>query len=117
MYFIVVDNFLDSKIFDLLDGVSSEVNLQFLTSLKAKRTFTSLFNDYKQQHSGVEARTYKGTSHDRYIYIDDQTIYHLGNSFNGIGHKAFRINQITSDEEVQKFKNDLDIWWSSGTVI
>lgn len=45
--------------------------------------------------------------HDRFIIIDDTTLYHCGASFKDLGKKCFAINKINSSEILKELKNKL----------
>ena len=93
---IIIDNFLDKSILDMIKNIDVKVIL--ITSNKSKLKEIDI-NKYNMEYSNLELR-YDDTYHDRYIIVDKATIYHLGASINHAGSKTFSIN-ILEDEIVK----------------
>ena len=51
---------------------------------------------YNEQYHNLKM-IYNNTFHDRYIILDNSTVYHLGTSINHAGSKAFSINILTDE--------------------
>ena len=51
---------------------------------------------YNEQYHNLKM-IYDNTFHDRYIILDNSTVYHLGTSINHAGSKAFSINILTDE--------------------
>ena len=43
--------------------------------------------------------------HDRFIIIDDKTLYHCGASLKDLGKKCFAINRMEDCEFIEKIQN------------
>jgi len=93
---IIIDNFLDKSILDMIRNIDVKVIL--ITSNKSKLKEIDI-DKYNMEYSNLELR-YDDTFHDRYIIVDKTTIYHLGSSINHAGSKTFSIN-ILEDEMVK----------------
>ena len=93
---IIIDNFLDKTILDMIRNIDVKVIL--ITSNKSKLKEIDI-DKYNMEYSNLELR-YNDTFHDRYIIIDKFIIYHLGASINHAGSKTFSIN-ILEDEIVK----------------
>ena len=94
---IIIDNFLDKTILDMIRNIDVKVIL--ITSNKSKLREIDI-NKYNMEYSNLEL-VYNNTFHDRYIIVDKTIIYHLGASINHAGSKTFSIN-ILEDEIVKK---------------
>jgi hypothetical protein len=93
---IIIDNFLDKSILDMIRNIDTKVVL--MTSNKSKLKEMDI-DKYNMEYSNLEVR-YNNTYHDRYIIIDRKIIYHLGASINHAGSKTFSIN-ILEDEVIK----------------
>jgi len=93
---IIIDNFLDKSILDIIRNIS--INITLITSNKSKLKQIDI-DKYNKEYSNLEVR-YDETFHDRYIIIDKNIVYHLGTSINHAGSRTFSIN-ILEDEIVK----------------
>jgi len=93
---IIIDNFLDKSILDIIRNI--DVNVTLITSNKSKLKQIDI-DKYNKEYSNLEVR-YDETFHDRYIIIDKNIVYHLGTSINHAGSRTFSIN-ILEDEIVK----------------
>ena len=51
---------------------------------------------YNQQYDEIEVNTFK-KAHDRFLIIDDKTVYHIGASLKDLGKKWFAFSKINLD--------------------
>ena len=93
---IIVDNYADKILLDMLKNLNVEVII--ITSKKSKLTKLDI-EKYNKQYNNVKI-IYNNSFHDRFIIVDKQKIYHSGTSFNYIGSKIFVLNLI--EEKVVK---------------
>ena len=92
---IVVDNYADNTIFDII----KRLNIKVIIITKTNNLITNQdIIKYNMQYHNLKV-IYDNTFHDRYFIIDKIHIYHCGASINRIGYKTFSINLI-SDEDV-----------------
>ncbi len=66
----------------------------------SKNVDEELINRYKSQYNNVELK-YNNGFHDRYIIIDNKTLYHCGSSFKDLGIKCFSINKIDNYDMIK----------------
>jgi len=52
-----------------------------------------------QQYPEITVKVYK-KSHDRFLIINDKTVYHIGASLKDIGKKWFAFSKINLDTEL-----------------
>jgi len=112
---VVVDEYLDDEIFDYIESLEANILIQLLTGRK-KPIFKTLYEALKSQRGNLEARENQAC-HDRYLIIDDNEVWHSGNSFNGIGKKAFQVNKLNDENERQKYLNYFQDWWSNSSAL
>ena len=93
---IIIDNFANKKLFDLLSKTNKKVIVY------SKNIDEELIKKYKSQYNNVELK-YNNGYHDRFIIIDKKILYHCGASFKDLGIKCFGINKIDNIDMV----NDL----------
>lgn len=113
---IIIDPYIDDTIFDYIEIVDQSLNIKILTSSKIKKIIYQLFNDIKAIGVNIQAKQ-SDDFHDRYIITDDKEIWHLGTSINFIGQKAFQINKLVTENEINKILSDFNDWWQKGKVI
>lgn len=111
----IVDVYLDKSIFDYLESLDPDIEVKLLTANR-KPIFKTLYLPFAKKRGNIEARESKDCP-DRFIIIDESTIYTLGTSINYAGHKAFMIHKIEDDQEKKKFTNDFTNWWNTSKPI
>ena len=88
---IIIDNYIDKNILDILSKTSRNVTL-----------ITNKYNNvdyekYKEQYNNI-AIVVNNSFHDRFIILDKKVLYHSGASFKDLGKKCFAITKIESKE-------------------
>ena len=87
---IIIDNYIDKSILDMLIYKKENVSVELVTSSHyLTKTDISKFN---KQYPNLKIK-YSNLFHDRFIIIDN-TLYHLGASLKDLGKKCFAINNI-----------------------
>ena len=119
---IIIDNFLHPEILMVAEPYLSQIKtIKFLTRKNGNSNFNGFVSEltkFRQQYSNVqiEAREHD-ESHDRYIRIDGEAVYHSGPSFHDLGKKGGGINRMIDEIEKRKFLSDFKNWWNKGRVI
>lgn len=91
---IIVDNYADLKILDIIKKLSISVVL----ITKENNLLSKIDIDmYNRQYSNLKI-IYDNTFHDRFFILDNNILYHCGTSVNRIGYKTFAINLFTDLE-------------------
>ena len=88
---IIIDNFANKKLFDLLSKTNKKVTVY------SKNIAEELINKYKKQYNNVTL-IHNDSYHDRFIIIDNKVLYHCGSSFKDLGTKCFCISKIENQE-------------------
>lgn len=103
---VLIDNYLDETVLTLLSkrkqGVSACIYSANITQ-KLKLDIEK----FNAQYPKIEIKTYK-QSHDRFLIIDNETVYHIGASLKDLGKKWFAFSKINIDaKEMIKRLNKL----------
>ncbi len=91
---IIIDNFANKKLFDLLSKTDKKVTVY------SKNIDEELINNYMKQYNNVTL-IHNDSYHDRFIIIDNKTLYHCGSSFKDLGTKCFCISKIENQELIR----------------
>lgn len=94
---IIIDGYTNKKTLDIISNIRVKITL--ITKKKSNLKPIDLQKYHKQYHNLTV--TYNETFHDRYIIIDNITIYHLGASINYAGSRTFSIN-ILEDSLIKR---------------
>lgn len=97
---IIIDNYADKTILDLLSKKNDNVEVTIITSKNSKLLNLDIikFND---QYPKLKIE-YSSEFHDRFIIIDNNIIYHCGASLKDLGKKTFGINKIEDKRLLEK---------------
>ena len=99
---IIIDNYIDKSILDMLVYKKDTVSIELITSSHyLTATDISKFN---KQYPNLQIK-YSNVFHDRFIIIDN-ILYHLGASLKDLGNKCFAINKI---ENLDSFNRVMDV--------
>lgn len=111
---VIVDNFLDEIVFDFVDVIPTTVSVRMITRGQ-KPIFKRLLLALKKKAGfNIDARI-NGTSHDRYLVIDDLNIYSFGASINTIGRGDFMVHRL--NEQAATVLKKIERWWAEGQNI
>ncbi len=91
---ILIDNYIDESVLVLLNKRNNNVNVQILTNIENKNLKLDL-EKYSQQYESMNIKNFKN-SHDRFLIIDNQELYHIGASLKDLGKKWFAFSRMDS---------------------
>ena len=97
---IIIDNYADKKLLDLLSKTSKKVKVY------SKNMTEELINKYNEQYNNVELIN-EDIFHDRFIIIDKSILYSVGASFKDLGNKCFSINKIEDNNIIDNILDRL----------
>ena len=92
---VLIDNFADETTLLLLSKRNSKVSCNIYTAHFNQQLKLDL-DKHNQQYPEIEIKTYK-KSHDRFLIIDNDTVYHIGASLKDLGKKWFAFSKINLD--------------------
>ena len=89
---IIIDNYIDDTVLTLLAKKNRNVNCKVFTRNIPKQLQLSIdkFND---QYGDIEVFRFN-KSHDRFLVIDNNSVYHIGASLKDLGKKWFAFSKI-----------------------
>ena len=100
---IIIDNYIDKSILDMLTYKKESVEVELITS---SHYLTKL--DIEKFNSQYKLNIkYTNIFHDRFIIIDD-TLYHVGASLKDLGKKCFGINKIEDKDYLKKIMEKIN---------
>ena len=91
---ILIDNYVDLSILQRLAKKKQGVNVTIYTDPKTKLTAQDI-QTFNAQYSTLTLN-YTTKNHDRFLIIDNSTIYHIGASLKDLGKKCFGFSILDS---------------------
>ena len=92
---IIIDNYIDKKFLDICSKI--KVNIIIYT----KEIDKIDLDKYNKQYNNIKVRI-SNKYHDRFIILDNKTLYHSGASFKDLGKKCFCISKIENDNVLKE---------------
>ena len=101
---VIIDNYIDETVLQLLTKRRDCVTATLYTK-NISRTLSQDLSRHNKQYEPVTIKTFN-KAHDRFLIIDDSTVYHFGASLKDLGKKwfAFSKMQIDGREILRKLK-------------
>ena len=100
---IIIDRFVDKTILDMIKNLKCDVIL--ITGSKSNLSKLDI-NKYRKTYNNLSIY-YSELFHDRYFIIDDNKIYHSGNSINHIGYRKSSIDVLYDSTIKEKIIEDV----------
>jgi hypothetical protein len=92
---IIIDNYVDDSVLTLLSKAGKKVKIILLTKTISKQLALDI-KKYNEQYPAISIKEFK-KSHDRFLIIDDKTVYHFGASLKDLGKKWFAFSKFDKD--------------------
>lgn len=89
---VIIDNYLDDSVLTHLTKRRKNVRTILLTK-NIPKSLTLDVEKFNEQYPPIEIKNFKN-AHDRFIIIDNVTVYHLGASLKDLGKKWFAFSKI-----------------------
>jgi len=89
---ILIDNYIDESVLTLLSKRKAKVTATIFTK-EINKTLALDLQKHNAQYPPIEIRTFS-QSHDRFLIIDQQVIYHIGASLKDLGKKWFGFSRM-----------------------
>jgi len=96
---ILIDNYIDASVFDLLEKREKGVNATVYTEHVVQALLHLQQLNQQQYHRRIELREYDSRFHDRFLILDD-SLYHFGASFKDLGRRLFAFELMGIDKSV-----------------
>lgn len=102
---VLINNYIDESVLHLLSKRNLNVKAIVYTS-KISRQLQLDIDKFNAQYEPIEVKLFK-KSHDRFLIIDNKTVYHIGASLKDLSKKWFAFSKINIDasELIQKLEN------------
>ena len=100
---IIIDNYIDKSILDMLTYKKESVEVELITS---SHYLTKLDIEKFNNQYNLKIK-YTNIFHDRFIIIDDN-LYHVGASLKDLGKKCFGINKMEDKDYLKKIINKIN---------
>ena len=100
---IIIDNYIDKTILDVLTKKKDNVSVLIVTSKHCKLTDLDI-EKFNSQYPTLEIK-YSNAHHDRYIILDNEFLYNCGASLKDLGKKTFSINKLEDKSEIERLIN------------
>jgi hypothetical protein len=92
---ILIDNYVDESVLSILSKRNKNVSTKIFTSNLTKQLKLDI-KKYNEQYPPIEINAFN-KSHDRFLIIDNERIYHIGASLKDLGKKWFAFAKIDLD--------------------
>ena len=89
----LIDSWVDVVTLELLAKKARGVTVEIVTSRRGNKISASDSAKFNAQHGGLTVRTSKNF-HDRFLIIDDKTLYLVGASLKDLGSKCFAFAKL-----------------------
>ena len=89
----LIDSWVDVVTLELLAKKTKGVTVEIITSRRGNKISASDIAKFNAQHGGLSVRTSKNF-HDRFLIIDDKTLYLVGASLKDLGSKRFAFAKL-----------------------
>ena len=94
---LLIDSWVDVVTLELLAKKAKGVTVEIVTSQRGNNISTSDAAKFNKQHGGLTITVSKNF-HDRFLIIDDKTLYLIGASLKDLGGKCFAFTKLDSAE-------------------
>jgi hypothetical protein len=92
---ILIDNYVDENVLALLAKRNETVEATIYTATISLQLKLDI-KKFNAQYQKIEVKTFT-KSHDRFLIIDQDTVYHIGASLKDLGKKWFAFSKIELD--------------------
>jgi len=89
---VIIDNYLNDSVLTHLTKRNEKIRVLLLSKNISKSLILDV-EKYNKQHPHIEIKEFKN-AHDRFIIIDNITIYHVGASLKDLGKKWFAFSKM-----------------------
>jgi hypothetical protein len=101
---LLIDNYVDESVLAMMSEKQAGVKVDIYTK-EISKTLRLAEKNFNAQYGNLEVRTTKAC-HDRFLIIDDQTIYLIGASLKDAGKRLFAFTQM-DPEQIKSIKGRL----------
>ncbi|HJH30636.1 MAG TPA: ORF6N domain-containing protein [Methanosarcinaceae archaeon] len=88
----IIDNYIDDTVLTHITKINADVKVTIFTRSISKQLALDV-KKFNAQYPPIAIKEFKN-SHDRFIIIDDKTVYHFGASLKDLGNKWFAFSKM-----------------------
>lgn len=103
---VIIDNYVDKSILDMLTKKQDNVEAVIITSTKNNTLQNIDIQKFNKQYPTLKLGK-TDNFHDRFIIIDNMELYHCGASIKDMGKKCFGINKIEDQGYLKEIVNNI----------
>jgi len=92
---IIIDNYIDDTVLTHLGKRNKNVKVTIFTRALSRQMALDI-KKFNEQYQPVAVKEFNN-SHDRFLIIDDKTVYHFGASLKDLGRKWFAFSKFDID--------------------
>jgi len=92
---VIIDNYIDDTVLTHLSKRKKSVKVTIFTKAISKQLALDI-KKYNEQYQPVLVKEFNN-SHDRFLIIDDKTVYHFGASLKDLGKKWFAFSKFDKE--------------------
>lgn len=92
---VLIDNYIDESVLFLLSKRNEDVSAKIFTAKISKQIQLDI-DKFNKQYPPIEVQIFT-KSHDRFLIIDIEKVYHIGASLKDLGKKWFAFSKIELD--------------------
>ena len=100
---VLIDNYVDEKTLSMLSKKRTGVNVKIITGPNS-RLSTQDISRFNSQYPNLKYTTSRDF-HDRFMILDNTTVYHIGASIKDAGKKCFAISKIEDERIIEDLLN------------
>ena len=98
---ILIDSYVDKGTLDMLARKKAGVEVSINTFRKSCTLTPKEISAFSEQYGPLDLR-YTEEFHDRFLILDNKTLYHIGASIKDAGKKAFEISENTDTKQLEQ---------------
>lgn len=110
---LLIDGYIGADTLNILP--TSGVQVDILTKPPVSAPVKTLCQAFKTQHGSLTVKSASGF-HDRFVVIDNTTVYHFGASIKDLGKKTFMFSLIEEPDVLATLHAKLGTEWGRTTV-
>lgn len=89
---VLIDNYIDDSVLTLFSKRKKGVKAELFTKTISKQLKLDL-QKHNEQYPEIEVKTF-AEAHDRFLILDESTVYHIGASLKDLGKKWFAFSKF-----------------------
>ena len=114
----LIDNFINDEVLEILSSKrSKEIEVKIITSNRANIDLIKIAKrKFDAQYRNIQIKISENF-HDRFVFIDEKYIYHLGCSMGDAGNRTFMFSRIGDPEIVDILNKKWNVEWAKSKSI